>query len=342
LLDRLQSTGFETIPADSEWLPGVATVVDAARLLDHPILEQAMEVARPYAERFAVEGIGGALHGSIGRLVADALVALGRNDEAVPYARRALESNRAAGALLAAHAQRTLASALGDTPEARELAAAANATYEGLGLPHLVRANEARSEPPTAGRDGELRRDGDVWHVAFGGSSTIVKHSKGMHDLALLLGRPGRDVHVTELEALPPEVAAAARGSARDEALDRQAVAAYRSRLAELDDDLADAEAANDIVRAERTRSERDFLLDELSSSIGLGGRARAAGPDPVERLRKAVTARVRDTIRRIDAVHPELGRHLSNSIRTGTYCSYHPEQPVVWHCESRSGARWA
>jgi len=116
-------------------------------------------------------------------------------------------------------------------------------------------------------------------------------------------------------------------------------VAAYRARLAELDDDLAEAEAANDIVRAERARTERDFLLDELSSSIGLGGRARASGADPVERLRKAVTARVRDTIRRIEAVHPELAGHLSNSIRTGTYCSYQPERPVVWHCESRSGA---
>jgi hypothetical protein len=80
-------------------------------------------------------------------------------------------------------------------------------------------------------------------------------------------------------------------------------------------------------------------LVDELSSSVGLGGRARMSGPDPVERLRKAVTARVRDAIRRIAAVHPPLGRHLTNSVRTGTYCSYQPEHPVVWRCEARSGA---
>jgi len=298
-----------------------------------------MELVRPYADRFAIEGIGGAVHGSIGRFVADALVALGRHAEAVPYARRALDANRAAGALLTAHAQCTLASALGDTEEADELCAAADATFEGLGLRHFVRSASARSEPGSPVGHSELRRDGDVWHVSFAGASTIVKHSKGMQDLATLLARPGHEVHVTELEALPTAVAAAARGTGRDELLDRQAVAAYRARLAELDDDLAEAEAANDIVRAERARTERDFLLDELSSSIGLGGRARASGADPVERLRKAVTARVRDTIRRIEAVHPELARHLSNSIRTGTYCSYQPERPVVWHCESRSGA---
>ena len=337
LLDRLQSTGLETIPLDAEWLPAIATVVDAARMLDHPILERAVDVARGSSDCFAIEGIGGVLHGSIARFVADGLVALGRREEAVPYARRALESNRAAGALLAAHAQRTLASALVDDDEARELHATADATFRGLGLHHFVRSDSGQPDRPVG--DAELCRRGDVWHVSFAGTSTIVKHSKGMQDLATLLARPRHEVHVTELEALPPAVAAAARGSSRHEALDRQAVAAYRARLAELDEDLADAESANDIVRAERTRSERDFLLDELSSSIGLGGRARSSGPDPVERLRKAVTARVRDAIRRIETAHPELSRHLSNSVRTGTYCSYQPERPVVWHCEPRSGA---
>ncbi len=62
----------------------------------------------------------------------------------------------------------------------------------------------------------------------------------------------------------------------------------------------------------------------------------RAAGPDPVERLRKAVSARMRDAIRRIDDVASALGRHLANAVRTGTYCSYQPEVATQWRCETR------
>jgi len=29
--------------------------------------------------------------------------------------------------------------------------------------------------------------------------------------------------------------------------------------------------------------------------------------------------------------VHPELARHLRNSVRTGSACSYEPETPVSW-----------
>jgi tetratricopeptide (TPR) repeat protein len=337
MLDRLLATGLASLPLDAEWLPGAVTIVDAAAMLSHPLLAAAVEALTPHAGRFAFEGIGAGLHGAVDRFIALGLTALGRRTEAVPYARAALDANRAAGALLVAHSQRALADALEGTAEGTELAGVADATFAALGFHHFARGGPVI--PALEPGEATLRRAGDVWHVSFGGTSTIVKHVKGMADLALLLPRPGLDVHVTELEALPAAMAIAARSSGRDETLDRQAVAAYRARLEELDGDLAEAEAANDIVRAERARTERDFLLEELSASLGLGGRPRTNGPDPVERLRKAVTARLRDAIRRIDATHPALARHLSNSIRTGTFCSYRPEQPVIWRCESRSGA---
>jgi hypothetical protein len=48
-------------------------------------------------------------------------------------------------------------------------------------------------------------------------------------------------------------------------------------------------------------------LVAELAHAAGLGGRARRLG-DPGERARSAVTARIRDTIRRIAERHPALG----------------------------------
>ena len=92
-----------------------------------------------------------------------------------------------------------------------------------------------------------------------------------------------------------------------DPILDDRARAAYRARLAELEAELDVAEAAADLQRAERARAERDALVDE---------RARA---------------RVRDALGRIEQAHPDLGRHLRETIATGTSCAYAPAAPVDW-----------
>jgi hypothetical protein len=109
---------------------------------------------------------------------------------------------------------------------------------------------------------------------------------------------------------------------------DRRALAAYRERLRELDQ--AREDAAADPVRAERVEREREALLAELSSAAGLGGRPRVAGSQ-TERMRKAVTNRIRQAIDRVGEAHPELGRHLRASVSTGTWCGYQPERPVRW-----------
>ncbi len=43
------------------------------------------------------------------------------------------------------------------------------------------------------------------------------------------------------------------------------------------------------------------------------------------------MTHRIRNATRRIAATHPGLGRHLSASVTTGTYCRYQPERPLSW-----------
>ena len=49
------------------------------------------------------------------------------------------------------------------------------------------------------------------------------------------------------------------------------------------------------------------------------------------ERARKAVSARIRDTLRRLDRRHPELAAHLRASVSTGASCRYQPTEDVSW-----------
>ena len=81
------------------------------------------------------------------------------------------------------------------------------------------------------------------------------------------------------------------------------------------------------LLRARGSLAEAEPLFRQ-----SLEGRRRTLGPDPVERVRKAVTGRVRASITKLEEVHPPLGRHLANAVRTGVTCSYRPEQDITWH----------
>ena len=74
-----------------------------------------------------------------------------------------------------------------------------------------------------------------------------------------------------------------------------------------------------------RARDEREWIVAELRRSTRPGGAARTLGATTAERARKAVSAPIRDAIRRIAEIMPDLGAHLDRSVRTGTTCRYDP-----------------
>jgi predicted ATPase len=186
---------------------------------------------------------------------------------------------------------------------------------------------EARPDPPgerSEAHQGVFRRVGELWEVGYGGGVATVRATKGMDDLSVLLGSPGREVHCLDL------VGGGLAQQGTGEALDAAARRAYEDRVRDLQQEIDHADAANDWARADRARIEMDAVVDQLTAALGLGGRSRTTDSS-AERARSAVTQRIRSTIKRIDAVDPRLGRHLRASIRTGTYCSYAPEEPVSW-----------
>ena len=173
----------------------------------------------------------------------------------------------------------------------------------------------------------ELVAEGGTWRVEFGGRTARVRDIKGIGDLAVLLRQPGVEVHALQL------MGGRDVGDAAGPVLDQTARRAYQERIVELQRDIDEAREANDSARADRAEVELDALVAELSTAFGLGQRARSTGSS-AERARTAVTYRIRAAIRRLAEVQPELGRHLTNSVRTGTWCSYQPEADVVWRID--------
>ena len=171
-------------------------------------------------------------------------------------------------------------------------------------------------------------RDGDDWLVGYDGTSVRLRDSKGLGYIARLLAVPGREIHVADLADVSAEVGRALGDAG--EVMDEQAKQAYKQRLIDLEQERDEAVENGDAARAARAEDEIDFIARELSAAYGLGGRPRKA-VDNAERIRKAVTNRIKDGVAKIERVHPALGRHLGNALHTGTYCSYTPEPVVAW-----------
>jgi pimeloyl-ACP methyl ester carboxylesterase len=193
----------------------------------------------------------------------------------------------------------------------------------------------AQSEP---GEPAMLfRREGDYWTIAFAGKVVRMRDAKGLGYLARLLRHPHREFHVLDLlagDALRGSDSARQDGlvAATPDAgavLDARARIAYRERIAELEGEIEQARRWHDVERAARVEGELDALTRELVGAFGLGGRDRRAASDS-ERARASVSKAVRSAMRRLEDRLPELGRHLSLAVHTGTFCTYDPDPSVL------------
>lgn len=261
------------------------------------------------------------------------------------YERAKLEHGRPAmttsyGFLVAGHFDHELmrvAGVLGELDAVEKYAASAIAFCERMGAAPLlaeIRADHAAilserggAKPPPVVAAPQPRgtiqcsHEGEFWTVTGFGELCRIKDSRGMQMLARLIANPGQELHVLDLAG-----AELADGGDAGEVLDADARSAYRERLRELEEERAEAEAWNDAGRLARIEAEVDALKDQLSAAFGLGNRTRRTG-QASERARQNVRRRIADAMQRIADACPELGRHLSRAVRTGTSCVYHPDR---------------
>lgn len=184
---------------------------------------------------------------------------------------------------------------------------------------------DALRDPGADTATSVFRRDGDYWTVAHEGVHFMLRDTRGAQCLAQLLRNPGREIHALDLVA-PNSSVAAATGA--PEILDGKARAALRQRIADLAEDVEEAESWNDLERAARAQQELDALAESVARDVGLGGRSRRVS-NPAERARVNVTLAIRGTLAKVAENAPALGAHLNATVKTGTYCSYTPDPRI-------------
>jgi tetratricopeptide (TPR) repeat protein len=354
------------------WAAGMVALVEAATALGaRDLAAQAYDLLEPHADLPAVAGLGIVCLGSIERPLGLAAGVIGRHERAVVHLERAVAANqRIVNRPLLALSRAELATALvrrpgappGDRDRAADLLQRAirdgramgltgrvavwEADLAALGRPDVTGPGPARSSTPAparatasarpAPRHGTVHRSGRGWVVALDGRRIRVRNLVGMRYLAELLTNPGKRIPAVTLADQAP----GAGRPHRQEVLDERARTAYAARARELGADLAEAESANDLHRAERLRAELGLLVDELESATGLAGRPRHF-PDDHERARVAVQKAIKRAVDAVEDADPALAEMLRRSVTTGLSCTYVPgaDAPVSWSARAAEPA---
>ncbi|MCW2856840.1 MAG: hypothetical protein JWR52_2455 [Marmoricola sp.] len=288
LVAAFGGTALDELPQDVNWLLIVQCVLEVALALDdRGLIETASRLLSPYADRAVINGGAVMFHGTTDDTLSRAWSVLGRADEAARARDRALR------------------------------------TYERIGAARWRDRLRARgpAEASVGPRSAHLHPEpGGLWRI--GSQATAVPALRGFGYLRELVRRPRCEIGALDLAGGGGPVVVE---SGLGELADRRALAAYRERLRDLDDELAEAEAWADEGRATATRAERQALLDELGRAAGLGGRPRTTGSSE-ERARVAVKKAITAAIERIATIDADLAAHLRSAVRTGLACSYEPD----------------
>src|SRR5579859_406468 len=272
------------LPRSSSWLGTMHGIVETAALLgDAGVSVRAYELLRPYADLPMVGGLGITCFGSVHHALGVASLTCGHLDQGIDHLRAAVQHN-----LALAHWPAVVASR-------RQLAEAYRRRDEG--------------DRDLAGLVAECHRVGRKWRLAWRDRNVLMEDSIGMTHLAVLVANPRREILAAELAAGLSALGTGSDGGSAHPVLDQAAIAEYRNRLRRLDAEL-DQRGSGDA----EAHAERDWLVAQLASAAGLGGRVRSF-PDQGERARVAVGKAIRRALARITEADPVLGDHLRQTV---------------------------
>ncbi|TDD12003.1 AAA family ATPase [Nonomuraea diastatica] len=287
----------------------------AAAVRDPAECARALAVIGPFAGEWAVPGMA-TVEGPMAHWAALLHAALERWDEAIDGFTAAWHAaDRLQARPWSIEARLRLADALlvrghdGDAAAAR--AHLDHLERESAALGTVGPGEQARRlRSQSTGPSRVFRFDGTVWTLTYAGRTVRVPDAKGLHDLRVLLRRPGVEVPALRLAGVP--------------APGEGAKAGYRDRLTRLGEEIARALRLGDDEQAARLDQERLRLVEEIQVATERAG-------DAAERARKTVSNRIRAALARLDRSHPDLAHHLRASISTGRTCRYQPVSDATW-----------
>lgn len=365
--ERLAADDFGQIEMGWTYL----STISIATTLAHRFRDQARaavlyERLRPYAARNIVIAHCILVSGSVSTTLGILATTLERFDDAERHFQDAIAFERRTGGrpslARAQYAYAEMLVARGRPEDMRTLNAvldAASSTFAQLEMPTAIEearalrarvcrsgADDAMPARPTPGPSSIgaciFRRDGDFWTIAYEGAECRLRDARGLWYLAILLERPGSEVHAAELvsavlgapgNASKPhdgDLPDAPRRSLGDVGpkIDARAARSYQQRLADLRDEIGEAEANNDRGQLGSLRQELEALTDHL---VGSGGRGRQGSHG--ERARQAVTKAIGAALAKIDRNLPALAQHLDATVKRGYFCTYTPDprHPISW-----------
>ena len=312
LTTKLAGVDVTAFPRDVEWLLIVTALTEAAAVVGmSEVVSAAVPALTPYAGRAVVNAGAVTFEGVVDDYLAQGCLALGDVDGGRRWTESAARAYQRIGARWWLHRL-----------QARDVSLPAST--RGTTSDEMV----AFLQPGAGG----------MWTIGRDSATVAIRDMKGLRYLRLLLKQPGVEISSLDLAMwVAGHPGALPSGDVGDEILDRQAVAAYRKRLDDLDEETTEAEQWSDDERLARLRVERDALLDELMASTGLGGSRRTTGSTG-ERARVAVRKAVAAAVDRIAEHDAGLGRLLRDTVRTGAVCCYDPDpaRAVRWVLDDR------
>lgn len=340
----------------SVWLATLFATIEAAFVVgDAEIAREAADLLAPYSDLPVIASLGATCVGSARRSLGLAALTVGDVDRGIALLEAAIADNERLGHRpMAARTAADLAMARAGRGSAGDHTAAVEqldrAIREADAMGMSVRAEQWRDrrtivgetrgadsrEPPSAARAdqrvGVITRHGPSWMLVAAGREVVVPDLLGMSYLTQLLTNPGVQIAAVSLAAEGSEVSSVMAVRPEQPMLDDAALTAYRQRVSELEDDLAEAELHADSERAARARIELDAVVDELARTTNVFGRARPF-PSSNELARTAVQKALRRVFEHIEATDPTLGTALRQSVQTGRTCCYQPAPgaPARW-----------
>jgi len=200
-----------------------------------------------------------------------------------------------------------------------------------------------------------FRRSGDDWEIRYaGGSKNLYSNLDGLFYIHQLISCPNQGLLPSELRAAHAQFAApqstrvALRGNStgdsefqaekdyRDAAsdigpvLDKQAKEELGERLAEIKKEIENCRKRNDDVGESELEKEKEFIVQQLKSSTGLGGGDVMISPAG-KKARDAVRNAMKRAVSKISEKDIDCAAHLRNSLRYEEVIKYQPEQSVDW-----------